>query len=199
MVFYNIVKFSDFDNKSSNNSAALPHNSSTIYTPSSQQKRFNPFMKESPIQVVVTPLTPTKEHPLKASTEDSSEQSEDDSNVNVNGSIEQDVNKNNQIPEIDDNHNTNSKNGDALAEESTEEDGKGVVKTLLPPGKVVKRKKNLNSSSKGSRPNSLNRNSLQLNSSDVMSSSTDSTDKLEGKDFISNCWLVLKGRHISKK
>lgn len=175
----------DFDNKSSssNNSAALPHNSSTIYTPSSQQKRFNPFMKESPVQVIVTPLTPTKEHPLKAMAEDSSEQSEDDSNIN--GIVEEDVNKNQM--QIDDNHNTaavEKNEEEPVTEESTEEDGKGVVKTLLPPGKVVKRKKNTTTNSKGSRPNSLNRNSLPpLNHSDIMSSSTDSTDKLDGGFF----------------
>lgn len=138
-------------------------------------------MKESPVQVIVTPLTPTKEHPLKVTAEDSSEQSEDDSNVN--GIVEQDVNKN-EVQQIDDNHNTASveKNGDeAVTEESTEEDGKGVVRTLLPPGKVVKRKKNTTTNSKGSRPNSLNRNSLPH--SDIMSSSTDSTDKLEGECF----------------
>ncbi|KAL5286205.1 KIF13B family protein [Megaselia abdita] len=187
----------DFDNKSSNNSAALPHNSSTIYTPSSQQKRFNPFMKESPVQVVVTPLTPTKEHPLKVTAEDSSEQSEDDSNVN--GIVENDVNKN-QIQQIDDNHNTASveKSGEeaTATEESTEEDGKGVVKTQLPPGKVVKRKKNTTTNSKGSRPNSLNRNSLPpLNHSDIMSSSTDSTEKLEDENCKSEVvlpdWVVV--------
>lgn len=142
-------------------------------------------MKESPVQVIVTPLTPTKEHPLKATAEDSSEQSEDD--CNVNGIVDQDVNKN-QIQQIDDNHNTASveKNGEeAATEESTEEDGKGVVRTLLPPGKVVKRKKNTTTNSKGSRPNSLNRNSLPpLNHNVIMSSSTDSTDKLDGEFLI---------------
>lgn len=136
--------------------------------------------------MIVTPLTPTKEHPLKMTAEDSSEHSEDDLNVNVNGIVEQDVNKN-EIQQIDDNHNTASiqveRNGEEpVTEESTEEDGKGVVRTQLPPGKVVKRKKNPTTNSKGSRPNSLNRNSLPpLNNSDIMSSSTDSTDKLEGQ------------------
>lgn len=139
-------------------------------------------MKESPVQVNVTPLTPTKEHPLKAMAEDSSEQSEDDSHLN--GIIEKDVNKN-EMQQVDDNHNTAAveRNGEEpVTEESTEEDGKGVVRTQLPPGKVVKRKKNPTTNSRGSRPNSLNRNSLsQYNHNDIMCSSTDSTDKLDGE------------------
>lgn len=55
-----------------------PESVSTPYTPSTAQKRFNPFMKDNVMEssasststLVKTPLTPTKQHPLANSDEE---------------------------------------------------------------------------------------------------------------------------------
>lgn len=166
------------------------------YTPGQSQKRFNPFLKDqpttqlaaaaaksidAPVKVVVTPLTPTKEHPLCARNDNSDDDSEDEYNhrprqssaqpkprppsqrpVCENANIENivdstsasvnDVNKNNIITAAggDDDgpaHQTatdcsHSSNDDDSTHSGS---GIGIVRTQLPPGKVVRRKKSTTS------------------------------------------------------
>lgn len=153
--------------------------STTPYTPSGGQKRFNPFLKDiinvedktivSPLAAVTTkkPLTPTKKHPLQDLTEEYKTDSSDDGNKHLNDrdndndddiEIEVDVNENKrnniiqlnerQQHEFDDNQNTQSDDSTTLNnkkysdyEHDSSNEGSGIVKTNLPPGKVVRRKK----------------------------------------------------------
>lgn len=132
----------------------------TPYTPGSQQKRFNPFLKDIPnmensteerrpvsLQPTKKPLTPTKDHPLQdLADEDKTTTSEDDDS-DVKPKVQNDENKN-VIMEMkeDDNRNTTVRSDDCKSNDDDDVeqnvDGENIVKSQLPPGKVVRRKKN---------------------------------------------------------
>lgn len=141
----------DFDRSTSTsppNNYKSSQNATTPYTPSGQ-KRFNPFMKDivTPDEVnkndypaVQKPLTPTKQHPLQDLTESKRNSSSDD---DFETKIKQttDINENNHEKLIEENHNSNISSDENLYKNDSPYESTGVVKTPLPPGKVVRRKK----------------------------------------------------------
>ncbi|XP_037034787.1 kinesin-like protein KIF13B isoform X4 [Bradysia coprophila] len=136
----------------------------TPYTPGSQQKRFNPFLKDIPnmensvderlpvsLHSTKKPLTPTKEHPLQdLGDEDKTTTSEDDDafcDVKPKLKVQNDENKNViiQVKEDDDNRNTTLGSDEFNSNESNDAeqqlDDETNVRSQQPSSKVVRRKK----------------------------------------------------------
>lgn len=141
------------NNKQLNNN--LTSQVTTPYTPSGGQKRFNPFMKDivtpsdelnkNDYSLVQKPLTPTKQHPLQDLTETKHSSSDDDFEEKIKQTNSTDINENNHSKIIEENHNLNVSSDENLFKKRTDYDSPyestGIVKTPLPPGKVVRRKK----------------------------------------------------------
>lgn len=93
---------------------------------------------------VQKPLTPTKQHPLQDLTESKRISSSDD-DFDDKQKHSTDINENNHEKIIEENHNSNISSDENLFKKRTDYDSpyesSGVVKTPLPPGKVVRRKK----------------------------------------------------------
>lgn len=228
---------SDFDrstsgsppNKISNKEQSERHKieptpaSTTPYTPGSQQKRFNPFLKDIPnveksveerspisLQAVKKPLTPTKEHPLQdLAEEEKTTTSEDEDgfcDTKPSMKVQNDENKNviMQMKE-DDNRNTTLSSDEFKSNEDDDErqiDGENIVKTQLPPGKVVRRKK---TSSSTNAKNASQRASFPMGKSNLNKSierleaqmanlggETDSSERLEShNDAPIPEWVVV--------
>lgn len=146
-----------------------PASNTTPYTPGSQ-KRFNPFLKDQiPVDAAMVavkkPLTPTKEHPLQDLSENLTESDvpeetngeiapamltstdEDDGYCENNHNVIAMNVATTEYTQNDENKNVIIQNDDlkvlntAVSSNDSLNEGVGVVKTTLPPGKVVRRKK----------------------------------------------------------
>lgn len=165
---YNSTIFlpSDFDRSSSgsppNRKIEPTPVNTTPYTPGTQQKRFNPFLKDIPnMENSVEerlpipshgpkkPLTPTKEHPLQdlAEEEKATASDDDDGFCDTKPKVQNDENKNVIIQAAakeDDNRNTTLSSDELKSNEDDDaerQDGEDIVKSQQPAGKVVRRKK----------------------------------------------------------
>ncbi|KAJ6640612.1 Kinesin-like protein KIF13A [Pseudolycoriella hygida] len=190
------------------------------FTPGSQQKRFNPFLKDAitidkgaeerlPISLHGNkkPLTPTKEHPLQdlAEEEKSTTSEDEDGFFDTKAKVRNDENKNVIIQtNEDDNRNTTLSSDELKSNEEDDADqqinGEIIVKTQQPIDKVVRRKKNPSSVK-----NATQRASFPLGKTNMdksierleaqmtnLGGETDSSERLEGQNDIHIPeWVVL--------
>lgn len=191
----------------------------TPYTPGSQQKRFNPFLKDIPkldksaeerlpisLHGTKKPLTPTKEHPLQDLAEEEKTTSSDDEDgfCDTKPKVQNDENKNVIIQmKEDDNRNTTLSSDELKSNDDDDVDRQlDGVKTQQPMGKVVRRKK---TSSSTNTKNSSQRASFPLGKANMNKSidlleaqmvnlggDTDSAERLEmHNDAPIPDWVIL--------
>lgn len=180
----------------------------TLYTPGSQQKRFNPFLKDIPnmehsseqrLPIVLhgtkKPLTPTKEHPLQDLDEEEKTTASDDEDAfcvsQANHKVQNDENKNVIIQmKEDDNRNTTLSSDEFKSNEDDDveqalNDGENIVQSQPTSGKIVRRKKtsssanNKSASQRASFPMGKSMERLEAQMANL-SGNADSTERLEG-------------------